>query len=89
MTHLFAALFFSGVLFIAISALVDLWQANRAVILAALPWTDTQIVPASALDEGQIVVTWRRQDRRGYWAMPSISSERPSLASTVSPATVR
>lgn len=89
MTHLFAALFFSGVLFVAVAALVDLWHGHRDVILAALPWTDTQIVPACEVDETQLVVTWRRHDPRSYWAIPSISSDRPSLASTVSPATVR
>lgn len=87
MTHLFTVLFFAGVLGAAAAMLWSVVDEHRDLVLANLPWKKRS-APAP-----QVVVRkapGRNPDRRqAYWAMPSISSDTPSRAMTVSPATVR
>lgn len=83
MTQLFAILFFAGVLGAAVAILWSVVDEHRDLVLANLPWRERP--PAQARRP-----PGRNPDRRQlYWAMPSISSDTPRRAMTVSPATVR
>ena len=79
MTHLLAILFFAGVLGASVALLWSVIDENRTLMLANLPWKPQRTRPPT-----EVIVR-----RVGYWAAPSISSERPIRASTVSPAMVR
>ena len=87
MTQLFAILFFAGVLGAAIAILWSVVDEHRDLMLANMPWKK-RAAPAP-----QVIVhrvRGRSADRRqAYWATPSISSETPRRAITVSPAMVR
>ncbi len=82
MTHLFALLFFAGVLGAVIAMLWSMFDEDRALIAANMPWKPRDPAP---------LVSVRSVSRNGsaYWATPSITSDRPSRASTVSPAITR
>jgi hypothetical protein len=83
-THLFAALFYIAVLMLSLAMLWSMWEENRAEIVANLPWRSRRSLPPVA------PLARRRGERRAnYWATPSISSDAPIRAMTVSPATVR
>jgi hypothetical protein len=83
-THLFAALFYVTVLMLSLAMLWSMWEEHRAEIVANLPWRSRRSLPPVA------PLVRRRGERRGsYWATPSISSDAPIRAMTVSPATVR
>ena len=79
MANLFTVLFFAAVLGVAIAAIWSVVDENLELVLANMPWKSRQ---AAATRE--IIVR-----KSAYWATPSISSETPSLAMTVSPAMVR
>jgi len=80
-TQLFAILFFASVLGVAVAILWSVVDENRDLVLANMPWSK-RLPPAPP-------VTVRRAPALLlYWAMPSISSDKPARATTVSPATV-
>lgn len=82
MTHLFALLFFAGVLGAVIAMLWSIFDEDRALISANMPW--------KARGEGpRVTVRSVSRNGRNYWATPSITSNTPSRASTVSPAITR
>jgi hypothetical protein len=86
-THLFTVLFFASVLGAAIAILWSVVDENLEAVLANMPWK-----PRAAHPQPRVVVrsvNGRSPDRRNYCATPSMSSVTPSLARTVSPATVR
>lgn len=86
MTHLFTVLFFASVLGAAIAILWSVIDEHSELMLANMPWkARRQATPPVALRK----VPGRSPDRRqAYWATPSISSDTPRRAMTVSPATV-
>lgn len=79
-------LFFASVLGTAVAILWSVVDEHRDLVLANLPWRERTLQPR---------VQARRPPRRNpdrrqlYWARPSISSDTPRRAMTVSPATVR
>lgn len=81
MTHLFTVLFFATVLGTAIAILWSVVDEHRELVLAHLPWKRRRATVERP-------VTVRVRTLPAYWATPSISSELPTRASTVSPATV-
>ncbi len=86
MTHLFTVLFFASVLGAAIAILWSVVDENFEAVRANMPWKARAPHP-----QPRVVVrsvNGRSPDRRNYCATPSISSATPSLARTVSPATV-
>ena len=86
MTQLFTVLFFAGVLGVAIASLWSVVDEHRDLMLANMPWKPRAVVPEVVVRR----VPGRSADRRqSYWATPSISSDTPRRAMTVSPATVR
>lgn len=88
MTQLFAILFFAGVLGAAIAILWSVVEEHRDLVLANMPWKRQVAAPAPRM----VVRTVPRRSaerRQAYWATPSISSDTPRRAITVSPATVR
>lgn len=80
MAQLFTIFFFASVLGACVAILWSVVDEHRALILANLPW--------KALDADRPKAILRSVSRNGrvYWATPSMSSETPSRASTVSPA---
>jgi hypothetical protein len=86
-THLFTVLFFAGMLGMAVAILWSVIDENRDAVLANMPWK-----PRHAAPQPRVIVRkvpGRSAARRqAYWATPSISSDTPSRARTVSPATV-
>ena len=82
MAHLFALLFFAGIFGTAIAMIWSSVDENRVLIAAYLPWKASPTWP-------ETVVRSVSRDGSNYWATPSISSETPSRASTVSPAMTR
>lgn len=87
MTHLFTVLFFAGVIGVSIALLWSVVDENRDLMMANMPWKP-RAMPASDVTVRKVA---RRsaQRRPSYWATPSISSDLPRRAMTVSPATVR
>ena len=86
MTHLFTVLFFASVLGAAIAILWSVVDENFEAVLANMPWKARVARP-----QPRVVVrsvNGRSPSRRNYCATPSMSSATPSLARTVSPATV-
>ena len=87
MTQLFTVLFFATVLGGAIAIIWSVVDENLELVLANMPWK-----ARSAPPRPQVIVrkvAGRSADRRDYCATPSISSDTPRRAITVSPATVR
>lgn len=85
MTHLFAALFFAATLVLCVAMLIELWREHKALVLANLPWRSRQAQePMLPPARGRGAAA-----RRSYCATPSISSDTPRRAITVSPAMVR
>lgn len=83
MAQLFATLFFAGVLGIAVAVLWSVIANNRALVMANLPWATGHESRPEALVRGA------SRDGSNYWATPSINSDTPSRAITVSPAITR
>lgn len=82
MTHLFALLFFAAVLGTVIAMLWTIFDEDRALIAANMPWKARDEAPRA-------IVRSVSRNGRNYWAMPSITSATPKRARTVSPATTR
>lgn len=82
MTHLFALLFFAGLLGAVIAILWTIFDEDRALITANMPWK-------AGGDRPRAIVRSVSRNGRNYWATPSITSDRPTRASTVSPAMTR
>ena len=89
MTHLFTVLFFATVLGAAIAILWSVVDENLEAVLANLPWKARAPQPQARPRVVVRSVNGRSPARRNYCATPSMSSVTPSLARTVSPATVR
>ena len=81
-THLFALLFFAAVLGSVIAMLWTIFDEDRALIAANMPWKSNSERPRAIV---------RSVSRNGvaYWATPSITSVTPTRARTVSPAITR
>ncbi len=82
MTHLFALLFFAGILGAVIALLWTIFDEDRALIAANMPWK-------ARMEGPRAVVRSVSRNGRAYWATPSITSDTPTRASTVSPAMTR
>lgn len=82
MTHLFALLFFAAVLGAVIALLWTIFDEDRALIAASMPWKAGEQRPRA-------IVRAVSRDGRNYWATPSMTSETPTRARMVSPASTR
>ena len=82
MIHLFALLFFAAVLGIVIAMLWTIFDEERALIAANMPWK-------GRLDSPRAIVRSVSRNGRVYWATPSITSDTPTRAKIVSPAITR
>ena len=82
MSHLFALLFFAAVLGTVAAMLWTIFDEDRALIAANMPW--------KARAEGpRAIVRSVSRNGRAYWATPSMTSDTPTRARIVSPAMTR
>ncbi len=82
MIHLFALLFFAAVLGSVIAMLWTIFDEDRALIAANMPWR-------ARLDGPRAIVRSVSRNGRNYWATPSMTSATPTRARIVSPAITR
>ncbi len=82
MIHLFALLFFAAVLGTVIAMLWTIFDEDRDLIAANMPWKARENGPRA-------IVRSVSRNGRSYWATPSITSVTPSRARMVSPAMTR
>jgi hypothetical protein len=83
-THLFTVLFFGLVLGASVAILWSVVDENLDKVMANLPWKSHARLPRR-----DIVVRKVDPTKRAYWTVPSISSDAPMRARTVSPAMAR
>ena len=82
MSHLFALLFFAAVLGTVAAMLWTIFDEDRALIAANMPWKPRAEGPRA-------VVRSVSRNGRAYWATPSMTSDTPTRARIVSPAMTR